>query len=114
MAHLPPDLSRIGDELAAAAARSLRARHRRAIVARLAATVVACALIFAALTPARLGPAQGGPTVAAPLLASTAGVGSPAVCDQPVGARVGAPACLTPVRTRPVPAVPHRPVLMRE
>jgi hypothetical protein len=55
---MPPELSRLGDELSSAAERTRdrrrrRAEHRR----RLAVTGVACALIFAALTPAPLEPA---------------------------------------------------------
>jgi hypothetical protein len=59
MSHgLPPELSRLGDELSLAAERTRdrrrrRGEHRR----RLAVTGVAGALIFAALTPATLAPA---------------------------------------------------------
>ena len=85
---LPPDLSRLGDELTAAAARSLRVRRRRALAARWATTVVAGALAFAALTPARLGTAVsgGGGTV---LASSSAHAG----CDQLRGAQQALPAC---------------------
>jgi hypothetical protein len=94
---LPPDLSRIGDELAAAAARSLRARRRRVLAGRWAATAVAGALAFAALTPARLGTAQGG------RLRTTVLASAPAGCDQLRGAQQALPACSVSA-----PAVTHR------
>jgi hypothetical protein len=52
---LPPELSRLGDDLASAADRSLAKRRHRT---KVAATGIAGALIFAALTPAALGPAE--------------------------------------------------------
>jgi hypothetical protein len=97
---LPPDLSRIGDELTAAAARSLRARRRRTLAARWAATAVAGALAFAALTPARLGTAVGVGAPGSTVLASTS---APAGCDQLRGAQQTLPACAVAV-----PAVTYR------
>jgi hypothetical protein len=97
---LPPDLSRIGDELTAAATRSLAARRRRALAARWAATAVAGALAFAALTPARLGTAQGG-LPGTTVLASTAALH--AGCDQLRGAQQTPPACIAAA-----PAVTHQ------
>jgi hypothetical protein len=90
---MPPDLSRIGDELAAAAARSLRARRRRALVARAAVTATAGVLAIAALTPGELGTAQGGRPLTT-LLASTSS--APAGCDQLRGAQQSLPACAAP------------------
>jgi hypothetical protein len=56
---LPPELSRLGDELSSAAERTRdRRRHRAERRRRVAATVLAGALIFAALTPAALEPAH--------------------------------------------------------
>jgi hypothetical protein len=96
---LPPDLSRIGDELTAAATRSLRARHRRALAARWVATAVAGALVFAALTPARLGTAVGGGPVATVLASTSAHAG----CDQLRGAQQTPPACVVAA-----PAITYR------
>jgi hypothetical protein len=58
MASLPPDLDRLGDQLASAAGRTLdhrrvRGERRR----RLAIAGVIGAMAFAVLTPAQLGPA---------------------------------------------------------
>jgi hypothetical protein len=74
MVELPPDLARLGDELAAAARRRTvrRERRRRATVA-----IAVGALAFAALTPAALEPAQRE-------LAIAGGVERPG-CDRPRG-----------------------------
>jgi hypothetical protein len=57
MFPLPPDLSRLGDELTAAAARALDERHRqRRLVARICASALAAVLAIAFLTPAALSP----------------------------------------------------------
>jgi len=55
MVELPPDLARLGDELAAAARRT-KARRERA--RRFAIATAIGALAFAALTPAALDPAE--------------------------------------------------------
>jgi hypothetical protein len=58
MMSLPPDLDRLGDQLARAAAGTLAARRaRRERRARIATAGVVGALAFATLTPAALGPA---------------------------------------------------------
>jgi hypothetical protein len=76
---LPPDLSRLGDALASAAARSLAAsRGRAARRRRLLGAAVAGALAFAALTPAALGPAERG--------LGLAQIAAPAGCHLPDGA----------------------------
>jgi hypothetical protein len=116
---LPPDLSRLGDELTGAAARSLDARrHRRALIGRGAATAVAGLLAFAVLSPAALGPAQtlpqplaragGTPTLVAGSVSSS--------CDQGRGTRFGLPACghTAPQRPAPEPTIlPRRPAAAR-
>jgi hypothetical protein len=57
--RMPPELSRLGDQLSSAAERTRDRRRRRAEQRRrLAATGLAGALIFAALTPAALEPAH--------------------------------------------------------
>ncbi len=56
--ELPPDLSRIGDEIVAAAHRTIGARRRRAMLAARGAVCVAAALLVAAGVPAMVGPAE--------------------------------------------------------
>jgi hypothetical protein len=59
MVPLPPDLDRLGEQLAAAAARTRDKRRRRAEQRRrLAIAGVLGAIAFAVLTPGRLGPAM--------------------------------------------------------
>ena len=103
MGQLPPDLDRLGDQLAAAAARSLAARRRRtALVARLAATAVVAVLAFTAFAPARLGPGAVTERGRALLALASVTVSDPPVpiaCDQPRGGRLLLAAC------RPAPAV---------
>jgi hypothetical protein len=58
MMSLPPDLDRLGEQLARAAGSTLAARRaRRERRWRVAITAVVGALAFATLTPAALGPA---------------------------------------------------------
>jgi hypothetical protein len=76
---LPPDLLRLGDELADAAARTTGARRARR--RRFAVAVLAGALAFAVLTPDALEPAHRQLTVA-----STAGTYAIAGCDHARGA----------------------------
>jgi hypothetical protein len=75
---LPDDLSRLGDDLTAAATRRIGARRRRARLAiRLATSAAAAAVALAALAPGALAPsARDGYT----LLAS-----GPAACSYPRG-----------------------------
>jgi hypothetical protein len=99
--HLPPDLERVGDDLAAAAARALAARRRRRrLLARIASTAGAALVAAAWLVPGALGPAgrasdlllARAPTIETP--------GLPVACDQPRGGRLALPACATgePIR----------------
>jgi hypothetical protein len=94
MGHLPADLDRIGDQLAAAAARSIASRRRRRLALR---TGVTAAVVLTALAPAALGPAERVPGAAPLLLASAPAI--PTACDQPRGGRFEIPAC------RPAPAL---------
>jgi hypothetical protein len=58
MTSLPPDLDRLGEQLARAAGSTVAARQaRRERRRRVAITAVIGALAFATLTPAALGPA---------------------------------------------------------
>ncbi|HYM58356.1 MAG TPA: hypothetical protein VES79_10390 [Solirubrobacteraceae bacterium] len=54
---LPPDLSRLGDEIVAAAERLVRARRRRVALLERGAVAAAAALILAAGVPGALAPA---------------------------------------------------------
>jgi hypothetical protein len=118
---LPPDLSRLGDELTSAAARAIATRrHRRAVVVRGALAALAGVLTIAVLTPAALGPAQLAPrpfTAAAPRLPATLVAESVASgCDQARGLHFGLPACGRTAPVEPAPArpmLPHRPVEAR-
>ena len=94
MVELPPDLARLGDELARAAGRRAARRERRRRIATAAAVGAAA---FVAFTPAALGPAQRTLTLAdaGPRYAEPG-------CDHPRGARFTMAACEGPM-------VLHRP-----
>jgi hypothetical protein len=87
MVDLPPDLARLGDELARAAGRSAARRARRR---RVAAAAVAGAAAFVAFTPAALDPAQ------RPFTLADAAVRS-AGCDHPRRAQFTMVACEGPM-----------------
>jgi hypothetical protein len=88
MVELPPDLARLGNELAVAARRATARRERRR---RVAVAAVVGATAFAPLTPAGLGPAQRELTYAE-------ASGLPTLrCDQPRGARFTLVACKGPM-----------------
>src|SRR5687768_14072778 len=94
--QLPPDLSKLGDDLARATARSVVARRRRTdLLARLAATGVAAALALAVLFPGALGSADRERDL---LQFAATGVSYvPTACDQPRGATFAAARpCATP------------------
>jgi hypothetical protein len=95
MADLPPDLARLGDDLARAAGRANARRERRR---RIAAAAVTGAAAFVAFTPGALDPAQRTITLAdaTPRYAADPG------CDHPRGARFTMVACEGPM-------VLHRP-----
>jgi len=102
MASLPPDLDRLGDQLAAAAARTRDRRHRNAEQRRrFAVAGVVGALAFVALTPAPLGPALREFT-----LANVSVV--PPGCETPRGSGFMLPRCEAADA-----AVPHRPYAWR-
>lgn len=88
MSDLPPDLSRLGDELTAAVGRSVARRERRRvrIATRLAGIAVVVAIGFAALTPQALSPDDERPSIE--IGAAIASAGEPPVrCDKPSGVR---------------------------
>src|SRR6185503_15052325 len=86
--QLPPDLSRLGDEIDRATARRLRERRRRAERRRrIAVTLAAAAVAIAAFGPGALQPASRSLDTA--LASSKAGY-QPMSCDQPRGATFAA------------------------
>jgi hypothetical protein len=86
--QLPPDLSRLGDEIDRATARRLRERRRRAERRRrLAVTLVATAMALVAFAPGVLAPATR--SVDTVLASSRTGY-EPMSCDQPRGATFAA------------------------
>jgi hypothetical protein len=87
MADLPPDLARLGDQLAVAARRSAARRERRR---RIAVAAIVGAAAFATLTPAALDPAQRGP-------GSVDAAATPMACDHPRGAQFTMVACDEPM-----------------
>ena len=98
---LPPDLARLGDQLATATARASARRHRKALLARLGATGAAAAVAVAVFAPAGLHPADGARTLA---LASASVSYRPMACDQPRGATFAAARpCAAPGTTDATP-----------
>src|SRR3954463_10477033 len=86
--QLPPDLSRLGDEIDRATARRFRERKRRAERRRrIAGTVAAGAAALAAFGPGALQPATRSQDTA---LASSSVGYHPISCDQPRGATFAA------------------------
>ena len=94
MVELPPDLARLGDDLARATRHATARRERRRRIAYAAAVGAAA---FVALTPAALDPAQRELT-----FASAAPNYAEPGCDHPRGARFTMAACEGPM-------VLHRP-----
>ena len=71
MFPLPPDLSRLGDELTEAAGRALdERRRRRRLLARICASALAGILAIAVLAPAALSP---GPQLPSPFAQEATG-----------------------------------------
>ena len=100
--QLPPDLSRLGDEIDRATARRLRARRRRAERRRrIAVTVLAATAAAVAIGPGALQPATRN---AEDALASTGSAYEPKSCDQPRGATFAvARPCASPGATTLTP-----------
>jgi hypothetical protein len=98
MTKLPPDLSRLGDQLSRATeARAAARRRRTERLVQVAATGLATALAAAVLLPGALSPGDRGGE-----LAQAAGrtVYIPNMCDQPRGATFAAARpCATPGAT---------------
>ena len=82
---LPPDLSRLGDEIVVSVARDIRAGRRRAALLERATVTAAAALILAAGVPSAVGPAVHTgpePLVVASLDSTGAEVDRRPGCDQ--------------------------------
>jgi hypothetical protein len=101
VASLPPDLNRLGDQLAAAAAGTRDKRRRHAeLRRRLAVAGITGAIAFAVLTPASLGPAIRDFTLASAVVRPG--------CDHPRGSGFMLPRCEAARAARP-----HRPYAWR-
>ena len=112
---LPPELSRLGDEICAAAERRVDARRRRwELTSRLATTGVLGALVFAVLTPSALSPADHSEWAVqvAALQAATAEIYAARTCDYPRRGTVKYPqSCVAPATGTPF--APRRPYAWR-
>jgi hypothetical protein len=99
---LPPDLARLGDQLATATARArARESRRKTLLARLGVTGAAAALALGAFAPGMLHPSDGARTLA---LAAASASFKPTACDQPRGATFAAARpCAAPGTTDATP-----------
>jgi hypothetical protein len=100
--QLPPDLARLGDQIATATARARARDHRRKVVlARLAATGAAAALALGAFAPGALHPSDSARSLA---IAAASVSFKPTACDQPRGATFAAARpCAAPGTTDATP-----------
>jgi len=100
---LPPDLARLGDQLATATARARARARRKARMARLGVTGAVAALAVAVLVPGALHPGDSARQLA---IASASVIYRPAACDQPRGATFAAARpCAAPGATDATPDV---------
>ena len=100
---LPPDLARLGDQLATATARARARARRNARMARLGVTGAVAAMAVAVLAPGALHPGDSARQLA---IASASVVYRPAACDQPRGATFAAARpCAAPGTTDATPDV---------
>ena len=109
---LPPDLDRLGDQIAAATARARARVHRRKVLlARLAATGAAAALALGVFAPGALHPSDSARTLA---IAAASASFKPTACDQPRGATFAAARpCATPGTTDATPDLLARRLAVR-
>src|SRR5262245_32469785 len=84
---LPPDLARLGDQLASATTRARSRARRKARVLRLGATGAVAALAIGVFAPGALHPSDGARTLA---IAAASVSFKPTACDQPRGATFAA------------------------
>ena len=100
---LPPDLARLGDQLATATARARARARRNARMARLGVTGAVAAMAIAVFAPGALHPGDGARRLA---IASASVIYRPAACDQPRGATFAAARpCAAPGTTDATPDV---------
>ena len=100
---LPPDLARLGDQLATATARARARARRNARMTRLGVTGAVAALAVAVFAPGALHPGDGARQLA---IASASVIYRPAACDQPRGATFAAARpCAAPGTTDATPDV---------
>ena len=109
---LPPDLDRLGDQIAAATTRARARVHRRKVLlARLAATGAAAALALGVFAPGALHPSDSARTLA---IAAASASFKPTACDQPRGATFAAARpCATPGTTDATPDLLARRLAVR-
>jgi hypothetical protein len=107
MASMPPDLDRLGEQLASAAGQTLAKRRRRSEQRRrMTIAGLLGAVAFATMTPASLGPAIR--DFAGASLATAATEYVPPGCERPHGSGFMLSRC-EPAQA----AVPHRPYAWR-
>ena len=100
---LPPDLARLGDQLATATARARARARRNARMARLGVTGAVAAIAIAVFAPGALHPGDSARQLA---IASASVIYRPAACDQPRGATFAAARpCAAPGTTDATPDV---------
>ncbi len=100
---LPPDLARLGDQLATATARARARARRNARLARLGVTGAVAAMAVAVFAPGALHPGDSARQLA---IASASVIYRPAACDQPRGATFAAARpCAAPGTTDATPDV---------
>jgi hypothetical protein len=100
---LPPDLARLGDQLAVATTRAGTRARRRKRMARLGLTGAAAALAIGVFAPGALHPSDSARTLA---LAAASVSFKPTACDQPRGGTFAAARpCATPGTTDATPDV---------
>jgi len=98
---LPPDLARLGDQLAVATTRAGARARRRKRMARLGLTGAAAALAIGVFAPGALHPSDSARTLA---LAAASVSFKPTACDQPRGGTFAAARpCATPGTTDATP-----------
>jgi hypothetical protein len=100
---LPPDLARLGDQLAVATTRAGARARRRRRMARLGLTGAAAALAIGVFAPGALHPSDSARTLA---IAAASVSFKPTACDQPRGGTFAAARpCATPGTTDATPDV---------
>ena len=98
---LPPDLARLGDQLAVATTRAGARVRRRRLMVRVGVTGAAAALAIGVFAPGALHPSDGARTLA---IAAASVSFKPTACDQPRGGTFAAARpCAAPGTTDATP-----------